>query len=613
MKAVSGFSKMSKEEKISWLSSQLDGEAKKMVNQMPVYWHHDGAIQKRLDEFSENTLTNFDMPFGIAPNFLINGKTYSVPMVIEESSVVAAASLGAKFWYERGGFTTKVLSIKKVGQIHFLWQGKKEKLFNFFKDNKMDYVTEEIERDDANIRVPVVSHTPMHVSKHADYGKQSQMFSQVGTEKETGTTSTGSINKQALFSVRLHNNSDIYKECSYSSWSTKYANGVLYFMAGRYYSFPWSDTAGTITSHGIDATKHAAPYLEIDAYLLNGYKTMVPYSVDMWTVLQDKHITKDIPRGGVQKYFYEGVMIEDSKVDKFIKNKQYERFKLLDKNPFEKIRQLSSYSAYPVTFSYSESSKVKEAEVLFYQGGRKVLTGKTYQPLFSNRRYGVLEGGKMVAISSYFPKDFILYEDDKDLSIESFINKVQLDSRSKDDADSLEHDFVLLDEYTMIKRYSHLSESIEEDLLQQEEFNGIADTTYFIEPNDRLPLGIEVFTFEGKDVLYAAMFDYVEGYVNMDEDQMSMYAYELATEGLDSGDGLCSFMLKKHGIKFEDFIIDALIGITSDCICEAEEEVGDLLEEHFTDVEFDDVDIATLAIGKNGKISFKNEKGNETL
>ena len=482
-----------------------------------------------------------------------------------------------------------------------------------FKDNKMDYVTEEIERDDANIRVPVVSHTPMHVSKHADYGKQSQMFSQVGTEKETGTTSTGSINKQALFSVRLHNNSDIYKECSYSSWSTKYANGVLYFMAGRYYSFPWSDTAGTITSHGIDATKHAAPYLEIDAYLLNGYKTMVPYSVDMWTVLQDKHITKDIPRGGVQKYFYEGVMIEDSKVDKFIKNKQYERFKLLDKNPFEKIRQLSSYSAYPVTFSYSESSKVKEAEVLFYQGGRKVLTGKTYQPLFSNRRYGVLEGGKMVAISSYFPKDFILYEDDKDLSIESFINKVQLDSRSKDDADSLEHDFVLLDEYTMIKRYSHLSESIEEDLLQQEEFNGIADTTYFIEPNDRLPLGIEVFTFEGKDVLYAAMFDYVEGYVNMDEDQMSMYAYELATEGLDSGDGLCSFMLKKHGIKFEDFIIDALIAITSDCICEAEEEVGDLLEEHFTDVEFDDVDIATLAIGKNGKISFKNEKGNETL
>ncbi|MBA2404295.1 MAG: hydroxymethylglutaryl-CoA reductase, degradative [Bdellovibrionales bacterium] len=140
MKAVSGFSKMSKEEKISWLSNQLDGEAQHMVNQMPVFWHHDGSIQKRLDEFSENTLTNFDMPFGIAPNFLINGKTYSVPMVIEESSVVAAASLGAKFWYERGGFTARVLSTRKVGQIHFLWQGDKTKLNTFFESSKSSLV-----------------------------------------------------------------------------------------------------------------------------------------------------------------------------------------------------------------------------------------------------------------------------------------------------------------------------------------------------------------------------------------------------------------------------------------------------------------------------------------
>ena len=136
MKAVSGFSKMTKEEKISWLSNQLDGEAQQLVEQMPVFWHHDLNIQKRLDEFSENTLTNFDMPFGIAPNFLINGKTYSVPMVIEESSVVAAASLGAKFWHQRGGFSTKVISSTKVGQIHFLWQGDKEKLFSFFNKTK---------------------------------------------------------------------------------------------------------------------------------------------------------------------------------------------------------------------------------------------------------------------------------------------------------------------------------------------------------------------------------------------------------------------------------------------------------------------------------------------
>ena len=132
MKAVSGFSKMTKEQKINWLSSELEGEAAELVANMPMYWHQDTSVQKRLDEFSENTLTNFNLPFGISPNFLINGKLYSVPMVIEESSVVAAASLGAKFWIERGGFKSKVISTKKIGQVHFLWQGDKQKLNTFF-------------------------------------------------------------------------------------------------------------------------------------------------------------------------------------------------------------------------------------------------------------------------------------------------------------------------------------------------------------------------------------------------------------------------------------------------------------------------------------------------
>lgn len=136
MNTVSGFSKLTKEEKIAWLSEQLGGEASAMVKELKNFWHQDEVLQKRFDEFSENTLTNFDLPFGIAPNFLINGKVYSVPMVIEESSVVAAASLGAKFWLERGGFHAKVLSTKKAGQVHFQWQGEKNKLFSFFEDSK---------------------------------------------------------------------------------------------------------------------------------------------------------------------------------------------------------------------------------------------------------------------------------------------------------------------------------------------------------------------------------------------------------------------------------------------------------------------------------------------
>lgn len=129
---------MTKQEKINWLSEQLDKEAKELVLNMPSFWHPDKAVQKKFDEFSENTLTNYDLPFGIAPNFLINGKVYSVPMVIEESSVVAAASLGAKFWLERGGFKTKVISTTKVGQVHFLWQGNKEKLKSYFDEARAD-------------------------------------------------------------------------------------------------------------------------------------------------------------------------------------------------------------------------------------------------------------------------------------------------------------------------------------------------------------------------------------------------------------------------------------------------------------------------------------------
>jgi hydroxymethylglutaryl-CoA reductase len=67
-------------------------------------------------------------PYGVAPNFVINGKTYCVPMVIEESSVVAAASSAAKYWMNRGGFKTRVISTRKIGQVHFCWNGKYEKL-----------------------------------------------------------------------------------------------------------------------------------------------------------------------------------------------------------------------------------------------------------------------------------------------------------------------------------------------------------------------------------------------------------------------------------------------------------------------------------------------------
>lgn len=141
MKTVSGFSKMTKDQKIAWLASELTGDASELVKKLELYWHQDNEIQKKFDEFSENTLTNYDLPFGIAPNFLVNSKIYALPMVIEESSVVAASSLSAKFWLDRGGFQSKIISTQKVGQIHFLWEGEGHHLIQFFNDCRAELLS----------------------------------------------------------------------------------------------------------------------------------------------------------------------------------------------------------------------------------------------------------------------------------------------------------------------------------------------------------------------------------------------------------------------------------------------------------------------------------------
>ena len=126
-KIINGFSKLSKEEKLNKLISLFD-DKELGKNELMSYWHVDEKKQQLFDEFSENTLSNFYLPYSIAPNFVINHKIYHVPMVIEESSVIAAASKAAKFWADKGGFRTNVISTTKIGQVHFIWQGDVKKL-----------------------------------------------------------------------------------------------------------------------------------------------------------------------------------------------------------------------------------------------------------------------------------------------------------------------------------------------------------------------------------------------------------------------------------------------------------------------------------------------------
>jgi hydroxymethylglutaryl-CoA reductase len=130
-KFINGFSKLNRDQKLSWLQKSYGlSDLSEVAMQ---YLCKDEELQKLHDGFSENTITNYFMPYGIAPNFLIDGKIYAVPMVIEESSVVAAASSAAKFWSERGGFNTTIIDTIKVGHISFQFSGGIEEL-NQYKE-----------------------------------------------------------------------------------------------------------------------------------------------------------------------------------------------------------------------------------------------------------------------------------------------------------------------------------------------------------------------------------------------------------------------------------------------------------------------------------------------
>ncbi len=134
---ISGFSKLNKRDKIKWIAKNfLYANPIEVLNEFAGFWHDNIESQKLLDGFSENTIANFPIPFGIAPNFKINDKVYAVPMVTEESSVVAAASNAAKFWLTRGGFKATVLSTVKIGQVHIIYKGDKDKFIAYFKEIK---------------------------------------------------------------------------------------------------------------------------------------------------------------------------------------------------------------------------------------------------------------------------------------------------------------------------------------------------------------------------------------------------------------------------------------------------------------------------------------------
>ena len=137
---IIGFSKLSRDKKISWISKNFLNNSNEFESILNKYLNHDKTIQSIHNSLSENVISNFHLPYSISPNFLINNKNYCIPLVTEESSVIAALSNSSKFWYDRGGFKSKVLSKIKTGQVHFKYYGNAESLKKFIKENEQTLI-----------------------------------------------------------------------------------------------------------------------------------------------------------------------------------------------------------------------------------------------------------------------------------------------------------------------------------------------------------------------------------------------------------------------------------------------------------------------------------------
>jgi hydroxymethylglutaryl-CoA reductase len=116
------FRKLNREKKLE-LIAQTQKNPDEFKKRMKGYRYSDDSLQEKLEQLSENTLSNYHLPYGVAPNFLVDGKIYHIPMVTEEKGVLEAAAKAADFWYKHGGFQTEDIATAKRGYIHLLWHG----------------------------------------------------------------------------------------------------------------------------------------------------------------------------------------------------------------------------------------------------------------------------------------------------------------------------------------------------------------------------------------------------------------------------------------------------------------------------------------------------------
>ena len=115
--SISKFFEKSRKERLNTIATF----ANLSKDELDILENTNGGISfDKADKMIENAIGTFSLPLGVATNFKINGKDYVVPMVIEEPSVIAAASKGAKIARIKGGFEVTADESYSIGQIQIL-------------------------------------------------------------------------------------------------------------------------------------------------------------------------------------------------------------------------------------------------------------------------------------------------------------------------------------------------------------------------------------------------------------------------------------------------------------------------------------------------------------
>lgn len=143
---ISGFHKLSPDErrkKLKENSNLNENDIKKLEKY--------GLLSQEIsDRLVENNVSNYELPLGIATNLTVNGKDYLVPMAIEESSVVAACSYGAKLARKGGGVKAKATDPIMTGQIQLNGVNDFENIENILNNNK-NKILEKANKKDSTI------------------------------------------------------------------------------------------------------------------------------------------------------------------------------------------------------------------------------------------------------------------------------------------------------------------------------------------------------------------------------------------------------------------------------------------------------------------------------